>query len=120
MTTEMTTVRRLMAIESISLLIAAALHAGLVIPGPFDTAAIFETSIALVLLPGLAIATARPAWAGWAALATQAFALIGTAIGLVLVVRGVGPNSVPDVVYHVVLIALIAIGLGLAWQARQS
>lgn len=110
------TVRGLLLVEAVSLFVAAALHAGLVIPGPFDDAAIYEATIALVVLAGLAVTYLRPAWTRGVALATQAFALLGAFVGLFAVVSALGPNSPLDVVYHVGLIGVLTAGLVVAWQ----
>jgi hypothetical protein len=109
-------VRWIMAVEAISLLVAAALHAGIVISGPLDQAAYYESGIAVILTIGLALTFLRPGPARWSALATQAVALAGACIGLYLALRGLGPNTVPDIVYHFALVALLVIGLIAAWR----
>lgn len=110
------TLRWIMALGAVSLLAAAALHAGLVIPGPFDDAARFETGFAAVLLVGLGLTFIGPGWARWGGLAATALALVGACIGLFVALRGIGPNTVPDLVYHVALIALLVTGVVVAWR----
>lgn len=105
-----------MAIAAVSLLVAAALHAGLIIPGPFDTAAQYETGVAAILLIGLGITFVGGDTARWGAVASQVLALAGAGIGLFLAIRGVAPNTLPDIVYHVALVAVLTAGIVVAWR----
>jgi hypothetical protein len=113
-------IRLLLAIEAISLAGAALLHLPQPSGDPTRSPSIYEGTIALVLLIGLGVGLARPSWAAWAALATQAFGLVGASIGLYLAVRGVAPDSAADLVFHVAIVALLVWGLVVAWQARSS
>jgi hypothetical protein len=110
------TLRWIMAVAALSLLVAAALHAGLVIPGPFNDAAMYETGVATVLVVGLGLTFIGPVWARWGGLAASVLALAGASIGLYIALRGFGPNTVPDIVYHVALIALLLVGIAVAWR----
>lgn len=107
--------RWIMAVAALSLLVAAALHAGLIIPGPFDDAAMYESGIAGLLAVGLGMTFIGPAWAGWGGLAVVGLALAGASIGLYVALRGLGPNTVADIVYHVALIGLLLGGVAAAW-----
>lgn len=53
-----------------------------------------------------------------AGLAGQGFALLGTLVGILTMVVGVGPQSTPDVIYHLGMVALL--GWGLATAARRA
>jgi polyferredoxin len=108
--------RWIMALAAASLLVAASLHAGLVIPGPLDQAAMYETGVAVILVIGLALTFIGLAWARWGGLAATVLALAGASIGLYLALRGLGPNTVPDIVYHVALVALLVVGIAVAWR----
>jgi hypothetical protein len=110
------TLRWIMGVAAASLLVAAALHAGLVISGPPDQAAMYETGVAVILIIGLALTLIGPEWARWGGLAATVLALAGASIGLYLALRGLGPNTVPDIVYHVALVALLLAGIGVAWR----
>jgi hypothetical protein len=112
--------RVLLAIEALSLAAAAFLHLPQAGAEATNSPSIYEGTIAVVLLVGLLVAVARPDWAAWAALITQAFAIVGAWIGLFLAIRGVGPNSVPDLVFHVAIVVLLAWGLQVAWQSRST
>lgn len=45
-------------------------------------------------------------------------ALLGTLVGIVTIIMGIGPQSVPDVVYHIFIVAVLAWGLAMAPPAR--
>src|SRR5690606_20890411 len=103
----MRTLRLLLAVQAASLLAAAALHAGLVIPGRFDQAALYEGSLGVILAIALGLTFGGPVAARVAGLAAQALALAGASLGLYLALRGIAPNTPLDLVYHVVLIGLL-------------
>jgi hypothetical protein len=108
--------RRIMAVAAVSLLAVAALHAGLVIPGRFDDAAIYEAGVAAVLFVGLGVTFLGPAWARWGGLVATVLALAGATVGLYMALRGLAPNTVLDIVYHVALIALLLAAIVVAWR----
>jgi hypothetical protein len=110
------TLRLIMALAAASLLVAAALHAGLVIEGPMDQAAMYETGVAVILVIGLAMTFVGPAWARWGGLAATVLALGGASIGLYVAILGIGPNTLADMIYHVALIALLLLGIVVAWR----
>jgi hypothetical protein len=112
----MTLLRWIMAVAAASLLVAAAFHSGTVIPGPLDTAAYYETGIAVILVVGLVQTFVAPSAARWIGVVALAISLAGASVGLYLALRGLGPNTVPDIVYHVALVALLLIGLVVAWR----
>lgn len=74
-------------------------------------ARIAESVIGGVLLVGAALTFIRPRWARAAGLAAQAFALLGTAVGILTIVIGVGPRTIADLVYHVGIVILLVAGL---------
>ena len=108
--------RWVMALAAASLLVAAALHAGLVIPGRFDDAALYETGVATVLLVGLGLTFIGPGWSRWGGLVAILLALAGAGIGLYMALRGFAPKTPLDIVYHVALIALLLVAIGVAWR----
>jgi len=64
--------------------------------------------MALVLLAAVASTWLRPAWMRQVGLAAQAFALLGTLVGVCFITIGVGPCTVPDIAYHVAIVAVLA------------
>ena len=113
------TLRRLMLIEAGTFIVAAAIHAGLLLAGyEHREARIAESVIALVLLAGATVTWTLPASACIAALAAQGFALVGTLVGIVTIAIGIGPRSALDLVYHFAIVAVLAWGLVVAWRTR--
>ncbi len=109
--------------EIAAFLLAAAIHGGLFVDGyEHEGARIAELIIGIALMLGLVVAGTRPRWATGAVLAAQAFALLGTIAGVIVVITGVGPRTVPDIVYHIVMLAVAAWGLVLArrWRAATT
>lgn len=113
------TARLLAAIAAGSLLVASLVHFGVVIDGySHDEAALPEAIIGGVMLIGLASSWMSEPWGRRAVIGALAFGLAGSLVGLYLVVVGVGPQTLPDVVYHIVLVATLVAGLYVAVQIR--
>lgn len=113
------TVRALLGVKAASFLLAAAIHAGALVDGyRHDEAMIAETVIGTVLLVGLATTRVRPRSTFPVAVVVQAFALLGTLVGVWTMIVGVGPRTLPDVVYHVAIVVVLLVGIGVAWRAR--
>ncbi len=110
-------IRGLLLVEAIAFGLASLIHRGLLVDGYADPAAsTAEGIIGIVLAAGLVGTLLMPVRTRVIALLAQGFALIGTSIGLYLVIRGVGPNTVPDVIFHVGIWLLLIIGLVVAWR----
>lgn len=111
--------RRLLLVEGLAFLAAALVHSGLWLSGyAHSQASRAETIIGLVLLAGLALTFLQPRATRAIGAVVQAFALLGTLVGTALVAVGVGPRTVPDIVFHVVLLTVL--GVGLAAMLRSS
>ena len=105
-------IRALLAGEAVAFALASLVHRGFLVKGYTDPAAsTAEGIIAIVLAIGLAATYAFPRWTRGIGLAAQAFALAGTSIGLFLVLSGIGPSTVPDVVVHVGIVVVLIVGL---------
>jgi hypothetical protein len=112
----------LIAVAAASFAVASVIHAGTEIPlglttvsDPFPGAAIPEAVLALVVAAGaVAVFTRRPAARGIAVMATV-FALLGTAYGLTVTLRSARTG---DVAYHVGILVVLAIILGLLVMPR--
>jgi hypothetical protein len=74
-------------------------------------AATAETVIGLVLVVGLVATFVSPGASRTMAIAAQAFALLGTMVGLLTIAVGVGPRTAPDLVFHAAILAVLAFGL---------
>jgi len=78
-----------------------------------------ETVIAVALLAGLTLTFTRGADVRSVALAAQGFALLGTLIGITLVLT-VGPTKTFDVTVHAVMLALLIAGLLVTYRAPRE
>ena len=106
------TVRLLLLLEGASFVFAGLVHFGVLARGyEHGSAAIAESVIGAVLLVALTLTWVLPAWARALGIAAQAFALLGTLVGAFTIAIGVGPRTVPDVVYHAVILLVLAWGL---------
>ncbi|WP_248909937.1 hypothetical protein [Halocatena marina] len=113
------TMRALLGVEGISFVLAAIIHAGMLVQGyAHREAMIAESVIGAVLLVGVTITWIRPHVTFSIAVVVQGFALLVSLIGAWTIIVGVGPRTVPDIVYHGIIIVVLIVGLGVAWRAR--
>jgi hypothetical protein len=116
------TIRILLLVEAATFVVASLIHSGWLVAGyQHHQARIAEGVIAVVLLAAVVVSWIHPAWTRRSGLAGQAFALLGTLVGVFTIVVGVGPRTMPDVVYHVGIIVLLALGLRATarWRAGE-
>ena len=112
-------IRTFLLLESATFLSAAALHFGVFVPGYVHGAAsVAESVIASVLLGGLLATWIGPRAVRGIALAVQGFALLGTFVGLFTIAIGIGPRTVPDLVFHAIMVLELVWGLVVAARAR--
>ena len=109
------TIRLFLLPEGASFVVAGLVHAGVLVDGyAHRQASIAESTIAVVLLVGCGLTWIWPARTRPLGLAAQGFALLGTLVGLFTIAVGVGPRTVPDLAYHVAILAALALGLVVA------
>ena len=112
-------IRTFLAIEAIAFGAAALVHAGRLTGGyQHREAAIAESVIAGVLTLVLVVSVTSPRSGRAAGLAVQGFALLGTLVGIVTIVIGIGPQSSFDVALHAGFVALLITGLIVAARFR--
>jgi hypothetical protein len=115
------TIRGLLLLEATAFAVAASVHYGVSLGGyEHRRAAVAESVIAAVLLAGLALTWVAPRATRAVGLGAQAFALLGTLVGVFTIAVGVGPRTVPDVLYHVAIIAVLIWGLIVARRAPSA
>ena len=108
-------IRAFLAGEAATFIVAALVHAGILTNAdPHEAAATGESVIAIALVIGLALT-----WAGLGSVATigilfQGFALFGTLVGILTIIAGVGPQSWPDIAYHVAISGVLLLGVVVA------
>jgi hypothetical protein len=114
-------IRLFMLFEAASFVVAALFHSGMLIAGyQHQEASTAEGIIVIVLLVGVALTWVRPTWTRQVALAAQGIALLGTLVGVFVIAVGVGPRTVPDVVYHIGIVIVLIWGLIVAARARSD
>lgn len=105
-------IRLLLFGEAVVFLIAAFVHAGMWIDGyRHREARIAESVLAGALYLGLGLSWLRPFLTRKVGLVAQGFALVGTLIGVLTIIVGVGPHTIPDIVYHIAIVAVLIWGL---------
>jgi len=111
------TIRAFLLVEAASFAAAALVHFGVLTRGyEHQQAGTAESVIAIVLLFGLALSLAGR-WTQAAGLAAQAFAFVGTLVGIFTIAIGVGPRTGPDIAYHAAIVAVLVVGLIIAARA---
>ena len=109
------TIRLFLFFECVSFIAAALTHFGVLVNGyEHQKAGTAESVIGLVLLAGFVLTWIRPQLTRGIGLAVQGFALLGTLVGIFTIAIGVGPRTVPDIVYHVTIVIVLVSGLVVA------
>lgn len=112
------TIRLFLLVEAASFIVAALIHMGFFVTGyEHARARIAESVIAGVLFGGLLLTLFIPAWKRNVALVVQVFALFGTLVGVFTIIVGVGPRTIPDVLYHIAIAVVLAAGIAVAKSA---
>jgi len=104
--------RILLFLEATAFAAAALVHSG-VIPRSYahHRAAIAESVIAVILLVGWALTFLSLPVARGTAIAVQALALFGTIVGMIATIIGIGPQTLPDTVFHLMMLLVLMGGL---------
>jgi hypothetical protein len=113
-------IRLFLLVEALTFAVASLIHSGLLIQGyQHPQARIAEGVIAAVLGIGLLLTGFRPAAVRQIGMAAQGFALVGTLVGIFTIIIGVGPRTLPDIVYHLGIVLVLIWGLRAAgWMRR--
>jgi hypothetical protein len=115
-------IRGFMAFEALTFVIAALIHLAVIAVSGFAhaNAGTAESVIAAVLIVGLIATFVMPGNTRIVGLVAQALALIGTLAGLAFIAAGIGPQTIPDIVYHVGIVLVLIWGLVVTWQSRTT
>ena len=112
-------IRPFLLVESASFILAGLAHFGVLVRGyEHRQAATAESAIGMVLVVGLVLTWIWQTRLRPIGIAAQAFALLGTLVGAFTIAIGVGPRTVPDIVYHLTILAVLICGLALAARSR--
>jgi hypothetical protein len=108
-----------MVFEAIGFGVASLVHSGELIAGyEHPQARVAEGVIAAVLIIGFVLTLVNHAWTRPIGLAAQGFALLGTLVGLFTIAIGIGPRTVPDLVFHAGIVVVLVWGLIVTTRAR--
>ena len=111
-------VRVILTVATVAFGLATLIHAGVLINGyEHHKAATAESIIAPVLALGFIATLLWPASIRNIALCVEGFALLGTSVGVFMIVIVIG-RTVFDIVLHALLIAGLVAGLIVTWRSR--
>lgn len=115
------TIRIFLLLQAAGFAIASLIHSGFLIPGYEHSAArIAEGVIAVVLIIGLLLTYLKQDWTRIIGLVVQGFALLGTLVGLFTVAIGIGPQTTPDLVFHIGIASFLVWGLIVTARTRKA
>jgi hypothetical protein len=106
----------LMVVETMTFLLAALSHLDIQFPPGFSEpriipAAIVEGLCGVFLAVGTYGVFSRETWAWGVALAAHTFAVAGVLLGITSLAMGFGPSTLPNTIYHWVILAVLVIVL---------
>jgi hypothetical protein len=111
-------IRLFLLVESATFFLAALIHMGFLVVGfAHRNASIAESVIAAVLFGGLLLTLFIREWTRNVGIVVQSFALLGALVGILTIIVGVGPRTVPDVLYHIAIVVVLAVGIAVARSA---
>jgi hypothetical protein len=111
-------IRLFVLLEGVAFVAAALIHFGVLFNGyEHQRAGTAESVIGTVLLLGWVSTLVHPRSTRAIGLAVQAFALLGTLVGIFTIAIGVGPRTGPDIAYHLVMVLVLVSGLAVAGRA---
>ena len=105
-------IRRFLIGEVLGFSLASLVHSGVLVHGyEHPKARIAEGIIAVILFCGLLLTIAFPAKTRAISFTVQGFALLGTLVGIFTIIIGIGPQSLPDILFHICIIGLLVWGI---------
>ena len=108
----MRAIRILLIVQFALFAFAALTHFGVIVSGHRHRAAgTAESVIGAVLLIGLLLTWMIPSSNRSIAIAVQAFALLGTFVGIGTIIASIGPQSMFDIVFHTSMVIALVSGL---------
>ena len=114
-------IRLFLLVEALSFAVASSIHSGRLIQGyAHPQARIAEGVISSVLFVGLILTWIQPAGLRKVGVWPQGLALLGTMVGIFTIVIGVGPRTVPDIIYHVGIVVVLIAGLRTATRVGRG
>ncbi|MBV8550215.1 MAG: hypothetical protein JOY54_02865 [Acidobacteriaceae bacterium] len=110
-------IRLFLLFEGIAFIAACLIHFGVLMHGyEHRWAGMAESAIGIILLAGFLLTWIIPAWIRGIGIAAQAFALLGTCVGIYTILIGIGPHTVPDIAFHAAIVIALIAGLVVAFR----
>jgi len=98
--------------EGVAFIIASLIHFGVLMHGyEHFWAGRAEGVIGIAFLIGYVLTWILPRWTRGIGIAIQAFALLGTSVGMYTIAIGIGPRTIPDITFHIVIVIALISGL---------
>lgn len=114
-------IRLFLLLEGIAFITASLTHFGVLIHGyEHRRAGTAESVIGIVLLAGFVLTWMLPRSTRGIGIAVQAFALLGTCVGIYMIAIGVGPRTFPDIAFHIAIVIALISGLIVAFRAQKQ
>ncbi len=114
-------IRLFLLFEGIAFIAASLTHFGVLMHGyehrPAGTA---EGIIGIILLIGFVLTWIVPRRTRAIGIAVQAFALLGTCVGIYTIAIGVGPRTIADIAFHVAIVVALIAGLLVTFRHKSS
>jgi hypothetical protein len=105
-------IRKIIIVQLFLFILGALTHAGVMPFGYVHTQAMrAESIIFTILFIGFVSTFAQKPWSRKVVLGTQILAFLGTLVGLVMIIIGVGPRSIFDFALHAGMIISFLIGI---------
>ena len=101
-------------------MIASLIHSGVLMHGYEHLwAGRAEGVIGTALLIGYVLTWILPGRTRGIGIAVQAFALLGTSIGIYTIAIGIGPRTIPDITFHIAIVIALISGLVVTARAQK-
>ncbi len=105
-------IRLFIFFEGLAFIIASLTHFGVLMHGYEHLwAGRAEGVIGVALLIGYVLTWILPGWTRGIGIAVQAFALLGTSVGIYTIAMGIGPRTIPDIAFHIAIVIALISGL---------
>ena len=114
-------IRLFVFFEGLAFIIASLIHFGVLIHGYEHLwAGRAEGVIGAALLIAYVLTWILPRWTRGIGVAVQAFALLGTSVGIYTIAIGIGPRTIPDITFHIAIAIALISGVIVTAQAQKQ
>jgi hypothetical protein len=113
-------IRLFVFFEGLAFIMASLIHFGVLMHGyEHRWAGRAEGVIGIALLIGCVLTWILPGWTRAIGIAVQAFALLGTSVGIYTIAIGIGPRTIPDITFHIAIVIALISGLAVTARAQK-